>query len=69
MSHALSKPAGETRLFVVPMGFPPPVSIGDRLPNGLTVCQFSDRFVVGNKSFWRFFVQKTKEEEPTLMMA
>lgn len=54
------EPLAPTRLFVVPLGFPPPVQIGDALTGGWVVCQLCDRFKLGNRSVWRFYVQREK---------
>ena len=51
-------PAGETRILVTPQGMPPPVAIGDKLPGGLTVCQLCQRYVLGGKVIWQFYVQR-----------
>jgi hypothetical protein len=43
-------------LFPVPKDFPPPVAIGDKLPDGRTIGPLCDRFNMGGKTIWRFYV-------------
>jgi hypothetical protein len=51
-------PSVPTRIFPVPKGFPPPVKIGDKLDGGVTIGPLCDRFEMGGKTIWRFYVSE-----------
>ena len=53
-------PQSPTRLFPVPKGFPPPVAIGDTLEDGTTILHLCDRFDVGGRTCWRFYVSEAR---------